>query len=249
MNEKPLSLVTNPAAFIDRLGALKRQNFASASLAVNQPLWCHCRKAMLYEDYKHLRVVAGTTHLLKRSSANDQGTMLHLPFVRELMDVASYPIKTQDIQVSESDLHWRGILNNDTIIGPRFFAPFQTVEDAINCIFVRVWDVEKGPKLNEVPEQVFARRNFNSLEGLFLRDKAIEIFRDTYPDVIFGWAWDAATVLWATNNDAIRIHAIDDPEAAIHVVHNSPARAGGLGASDDVADYNEEKIRKYFKSR
>jgi hypothetical protein len=247
MNPIPLCLVTNPATFADRPDALERQTTAWNSVIRYRPVWCVTRRAATYNDFRHLEKEIDNVYCLKRDSHEIADTKLHLPFVRELMKVAGYPLSLREDSVS-GKAHWRGILNNDTVIGPQFFGHFQTVDDDVNCIFVRVHDVATLPPPGVVPAEARPRNNFNSLEGLFLRGKAVEIFEETYPDMIFGWAWDEASVLWGTNNDLITIHAIDHPRAALHVVHESPARAGGLGAGNDIADYNGAVLNKYFES-
>lgn len=245
----PLCLVTNPATFAERPDALERQTRAWGSIIHYRPAWCITRRAATFNDYRYLSQELQNIHCLKRDSHEIAGTKLHLPFVRELMlKVAGYPLSLRETKVSGLS-HWRGILNNDTVVGPQFFSHFQTVDDDVNCIFVRVWDVDELPKCWEnAPAHAAARYNYNSLEGLFLRGKAVEVFEETYPDMIFGWAWDEASVLWATNNDLITIHAIDHPRAALHVRHASPARAAGLGEGDDIANYNNDVLHRFFES-
>ena len=206
-----LSLVVNVAPFGNRKGAAARQDHALNTLEALRPSWCDLTDAAVLHDAPDFDPGAIPQFWLERDAADGIEGALHLPYIRELMLISTHQTAT-----------WIGFINNDNIVTPRFFEHFEETDK--ECLMVRVSDIKALPTPGGGPWGPIKRQNPYSLDGLFVRGEARQVFWDTYPDFILGDAWDPATVQWAGRHLGPRAGFIDD-DAVLHLVHGgSPAR-------------------------
>jgi hypothetical protein len=238
----PMSLAINVAPFANRPGAWERQLTALEALNNLIPSWCTVGLAAVLFDARNFpaHTLADPNCWLSRDAATSLKGALHLPYVQEMILCAeSSHNRIHRLNQSSKDPGWYGFINNDNIVTPRFFEHFQETDK--ECLMVRVSDIKALPKPGGGPWGPIRRRNPFSLDGLFVRGDARDVFWDTYPDFILGDAWDPGTFRWASRHLGNRAGFIND-DAVLHLIHGgSPAR----GTSKVAKEYVPTVVGKY----
>ena len=147
--------------------------------------------------------------LLTRDAAVALGLPRHLPFVKELLDVAA-------LQGS----HWIGVANADLAFEPPFFEWFAASQQEAEAIAIHRRDVDHTG-------QVAERVQWGSMDACLVRRAVWLRYRESLPDYIFGApAWDMGWKAWCLGSeDEFPVKTVEyAEEGVLHRTHTGAWR-------------------------
>jgi hypothetical protein len=194
---------------------------------------------------KNVRVVTISSQFLPRSAITTLQDKRDIPFIRDLVrhskHVQSYP---------ESDVNddWFGVLNNDTIVTERFFE-YLTSDSPHDVLIVRVWDIPHipgGPDVEAEKREPQRRYMYESIDGIFFKQKSYDLWRKTFPDFLFSEEWDRGMSEWVRRyRKQIKVKVLDNAEC-LHVVHGRPWRDD---PNDKCKGYNLKLLEEFRNAK
>ena len=188
-------------------GYAERQEYAMKELYRLRPHWAYVHEARLLHDGS----LDHATYTLNRDSAKVIGSTEHLPFVREIVQMAQH---LHGISGVQNDRDWFGFINNDTIVTEAFFQRLEQIPLTKNMAVVRVWDI---PDASGKFEPKRRGANADSNDGILMRYPVYLEFMNTFPDMVLAAGWDTTFLYWARR---FKIHpVVIDKGECLHVTH------------------------------
>ena len=147
---------------------------------------------------------------------------------------------------------WSGVAVSDLIFTDAVYPHFQESEEQV--IVCRAGQVPNLPESKRVICQPKHKDNPLSMDALFLRGQATQIFLEDFPDVALAEYWDDAAVAWCRRHKDLGIKILSEFET-LHRVHdpkwaNSVTWIGNMAVDlRIVGEYNRSRIVDFKQRR
>jgi hypothetical protein len=237
-NAKTVSLVINPAPFAEGTGNYRRQKYAMDVLRESSPSWVTSHFLPLWCDRAGLEEDS-----LYKDSESLLGERPPLPSVKEMMATAIGKQPNAD---------WAGVAVSDLIFTGEVWQHFQKGDHQILiCRASQMPDEDEESRIVATP---IKKWNQLSLDALFIRGEAIEVFMSDFPDVFLAEYWDDAAQAWARRHRKLGLKVLSDHET-MHRVH-APSWAQGVKYMNNTPEglravgvYNRTKVVEFKQAR
>ena len=218
-----LRVVVNWAPYLAGSPRSHQQFRATTRFVELAPVWCGLSLARLPREGPPDVVIENAScavqqAVLPRDAHGAAAGHRHLPFVRDVMDLACEGL---------GDASWGGFLNSDILVTERFFEAFVAAERAVEVLLVHRTDIRRYETPPEQGQKVNQR---TCTDGFFMRAAAWRRERQSYPDFVQGepW-WDTGTIYWAKALQLKTLHLGD--HECLHIVHQRYWQRRSAGAN------------------